>query len=75
MESLQTQPEHLNLLRQRHLQWMSSASDPTVEGLHADIAAQLEAVTAKYNGLLKELQQENSQASKVSPYYKMQLGF
>jgi len=75
VESLQTQLEHLNLLRRRHLHWMTLANDPRVEGLHADIAVQIEEITAKYNGLLDELQRESDPASKVSPYYKMQLGF
>jgi len=63
VESLQTQLEHLSLLRRRHLHWMSVANDPRIEGLHADLARQLEEVIAKYNRLLGELQQEPSEIS------------
>ena len=56
LESLQTQLDHLNLLRLRHLQWMNSANDPRIEGLHSDIIARIEEITDKYNGLLDELQ-------------------
>ena len=51
-ESLQTQYDYLNLLRLRHLQWMSSADDPAVERLHMEIAEQIEQITKKYNELL-----------------------
>ncbi len=55
-ESLQTQLDYLNLLRLRHLTWMTSATDPRIEDLHSRIAAQLEALTDEYNGLLDTLQ-------------------
>jgi hypothetical protein len=55
LESLQTQLDHLNLLRLRHLQWMSSADDPEIEAMHSDIAERLEEITAQYKGLLDAL--------------------
>ena len=56
VESLQTQLEHLNLLRLRHLQWRKAANDPRVESLHSDIIAQIEKITDKYSGLIGQLQ-------------------
>jgi hypothetical protein len=55
-ESLQTQLDHLNLLRLRHLQWMNSANDPRIEDLHLNIAEQIEQVIDQYSGLLGALQ-------------------
>lgn len=52
IESLQTQYEYLNLLRLRHLQWMSSAGDPEVEERHSEIAELIEEITDHYRHLL-----------------------
>jgi hypothetical protein len=57
IENLQTQLEYLNLLRLRHLQWMSSASDSRIEGLHSSIVEQIQQITDQYSGLLGKLQQ------------------
>ena len=56
MESLQTQHEFLNLLRLRHLQWMSSTDDPEIEHLHLEIAALIEKTTDQYSHLLEAVQ-------------------
>jgi hypothetical protein len=56
IESLQTQLDYLNLLRLRHLQWMTSAADPKTKDLHSGIAGELEELTSHYNGLLAALQ-------------------
>jgi hypothetical protein len=55
IESLKTQYEFLNLLRLRHLQWMSSADDAEVEGRHSEIVELIEAVTDQYRELLHTL--------------------
>jgi hypothetical protein len=55
VESLQTQLDHLNLLRLRHLQWMNTADDPTTKELHANIARRIEEITDQYHGLLVAL--------------------
>ena len=56
-ESLQTQHEYLKLLRLRHLQWMSTADESQLEGVHLEIAEHLEEVSDLYRRLLDELQQ------------------
>ena len=58
IESLQTQHEFLNLLRLRHLQWMSSAEEPEVKQVHLEIAELIEQVTGQYNHLLEDLEQQ-----------------
>jgi hypothetical protein len=57
-ESLQTQQEYLNLLRQRHLHWMSSARDTELEQAHLEIADLIEEITGHYRYLLDLLQHE-----------------
>ena len=56
IESLQTQHEFLNLVRLRHLQWMSSADDPEIQRQHLEIAELIEQLTDHYNHLLDALQ-------------------
>jgi hypothetical protein len=53
LESLRTQYEFLNLLRLRHLQWMNTADDSQVEGLHLEIAELIEQITDSYQELLR----------------------
>lgn len=60
LESLQTQHEYLNLLRLRHLQWMSSADNPPVEELHSEIAELIEQITDHYRHLLDAIPQEET---------------
>lgn len=55
-ESLQTQLDYLNLLRLRHLQWMTAAEDPETKDVHSQIVRRLEEITDEYSGLLLELQ-------------------
>lgn len=57
LESLQTQLEHLNLLRLRHLHWMSSADDAETKEMHARIVEQIKEITSQYKGLLVALGQ------------------
>ena len=57
LESLRTQYEFLNLLRLRHLQWMSSTGDSQMEGAHFEIAELIEQITDRYNTLLDALEQ------------------
>jgi ribosomal protein L30/L7E len=52
IESLQTQREYLNLLRLRHLQWMTLADDPQAEDTHREIAGLIEKITDRYKHLL-----------------------
>lgn len=51
IESLHTQQDLLNVLRLRHLQWMSSAESPEVERTHKEIAELIDQVTDRYNEL------------------------
>ena len=59
IESLQTQHDFLNLLRLRHLQWMSSTEEPAVKQVHLEIAELIEQITAEYNRLLEDLEQQS----------------
>jgi hypothetical protein len=52
LESLKTQYEYLNLLRLRHLQWMSSADTHEAEDIHQEIAGLIQQITDQYNHLL-----------------------
>jgi hypothetical protein len=52
IESLQNQHDYLKLLRLRHLQWMSSTDDSQLEGVHLEIAEQLEEISDLYRRLL-----------------------
>jgi hypothetical protein len=67
LESLQTQHEYLNLLRLRHLQWMSTSDDPETERIHLEIAAGIEEITARYNRLVDALQQEQGPGDGLPP--------
>ena len=55
-ESLKTQHEYLNLLRLRHLQWMTSTDDPDFEEIHQDIAGLIEQITDRYRQLFSARQ-------------------
>ena len=55
IESLETQKEYLNILRLRHLQWMSTADAPGVEAVHREIAGLIEQIGDRYKALLDEL--------------------
>jgi hypothetical protein len=57
IESLQTQREYLNLVRLRHLQWMSSADDPQIQPVHQEIAELIETITDHYSHLINALGQ------------------
>jgi hypothetical protein len=57
VESLRTQQDYLNLLRLRHLQWMSAAEDSETEQKHQEIAELIEQVTDHYNRLFAGLEQ------------------
>ena len=56
LESLRTQYEFLNLLRLRHLQWMNTAADSQVEGMHLEIAELIEQITDSYQELLGSME-------------------
>lgn len=58
-ESLQTQHEFLNLLRRRHLHWMSSTDDPEIEHIHLEIAELIQKTSDQYNHLLDALQKQS----------------
>ena len=58
LESLRTQYEFLNLLRLRHLQWMNTADDSQIEGLHLEIAELIEQITDSYQELFGTLRSE-----------------
>jgi hypothetical protein len=57
-ESLQTQREYLNILRLRHLQWLSSTLDGDVQAVHLEIAELIEKITDRYQHLLDGLPHE-----------------
>ncbi|MGE5777481.1 MAG: hypothetical protein ACM33V_14755 [Chloroflexota bacterium] len=57
LESLQTQLEHLNLLRLRHLHWMNSADDSQTKAMHSRIVEQIREISDQYKGLLTALRQ------------------
>lgn len=62
LESLHTQHEYLNLLRLRHLQWMSSADDSETERAHREIAEHLEQITDRYHHLFEALERDQLNA-------------
>lgn len=55
IESLQNQHEYLKLLRLRHLQWLSSTDESQLEGVHLEIAEQLEEISDLYRRLLDSM--------------------
>ena len=55
IESLQNQHDFLKLLRLRHLQWMSSTDESQLEGVHLEIAEQLEEISDLYRRLLDSM--------------------
>jgi hypothetical protein len=57
LESLNTHYEFLNLMRLRHLQWMTSADDHEIEALHLEIAGLITQITDQYHHLLDALPQ------------------
>ena len=63
IESLQTQREYLNILRLRHLQWLSSTLDGDVQSVHLEIAELIEKITDRYQHLLDGLPQEKDTSS------------
>ena len=56
IESLGTQQEYLNILRLRHLQWLSTAEDPGTEDIHREIAGLIEQISDRYHHLLDAMQ-------------------
>jgi len=58
IESLKTQYEYLNILRRRHLQWMTSTDDPETQRVHREIAERIENITDQYSRLLDALHQQ-----------------
>ena len=58
IESLQTQHEYLNILRLRHLQWMTTADDSESERIHREITEHIEQITDRYKQLLDVLEQQ-----------------
>jgi hypothetical protein len=58
IEGLQTQFEFLNLMRLRHLQWMTSADDHEIESLHLEIAGLIAQITDQYHHLLDALPEQ-----------------
>jgi hypothetical protein len=63
IESLETQREYLNILRLRHLQWISSMLDGDLQSVHLEIAELIEKITDRYNHLLDGLHQEKDTSS------------
>jgi len=63
IESLETQAEYLNILRLRHLQWMSSADHPKTESVHKEIAELMEQIADRYHNLLDDLHQQKDAGS------------
>jgi len=57
IESLERQKEYLNILRLRHLQWLSTADDAEVEAMHRQIAGLIEEISDRYTRLLNALPQ------------------
>lgn len=53
-ESLQTQFDFLNLLRLRHMNWMSAADDLRVRHRHQEIVDLIDQITDRYSELLRE---------------------
>lgn len=58
IESLERQYEYLNILRRRHLQWMTSTDGPETQRVHREIAERIEHITDQYSRLLDALHQQ-----------------
>ena len=61
--SLQTRYEYLKLLRLRHQQWLSSAENAMIEGMHVEIAELIEQTAERYHHLLDALQHRDIELS------------
>lgn len=53
-DSLRTQYEYLNLLRLRHLQWMTSTENAETEVIHQEIAGLIQQITDRYSTLFRK---------------------
>jgi hypothetical protein len=56
METLETQRQHLLLLREHHQRWMNEADDPKISRLHADVIDSISVMEARCATLLRALQ-------------------
>ena len=61
MESLIAEQEYLNVLRNRHLQWMNSADDLEIGRMHGDIVAVIKEMEDRFGILMEALQKQRDE--------------
>jgi hypothetical protein len=59
MENLIAEQEYLNVLRNRHLQWMNNADDPEIGRMHGDIVAVIKEMEDRFGILMEALQRQS----------------
>jgi len=58
IENLRAEQEYLNVLRNRHLQWMNNADDPEIGRMHGDIVAVIKEMEDRFGILMEALHQQ-----------------
>jgi hypothetical protein len=59
IENMKAEQEYLRVLRNSHLQWMNSADDLEINGMHGDIVDLINQLEARFGILLETLQAQN----------------
>lgn len=59
IENMKAEQEYLRVLRNSHLQWMNSADDLEISGMHGDIVDLINQLEARFGILLETLQAQN----------------
>jgi hypothetical protein len=59
IENMKAEQEYLRVLRNSHLQWMNSADDLEIQGMHGDIVDLINQLEARFGILLETLQAQN----------------
>jgi hypothetical protein len=59
IENIRAEQEYLRVLRNSHLQWMNSADDLEIHGMHADVVDLINQLEARFGIILERLQAQN----------------
>jgi len=60
IENLRAEQEYLNVLRNRHLQWMNNADDPEIGRMHGDIVAVIKEMEDRFGILMEALHRQRN---------------
>ena len=58
IENLRAEQEYLNVLRNRHLQWMNNADDLEIGRMHGDIVAVIKEMEDRFGILMEAIQKQ-----------------